>query len=302
MEPGNPAETLRRAAMGAPIERTLLAPLASAVAGEVKGMEPREFLHDTTKLSNGVRDLARSLAADVAVAEFGTLWDAEAMGLPLEWSDGMPRPGGELPVPPSADFAISARAPVVIEAVKRLAGLLGERMIVSASVTGPSRLSRLSGGKVSPSEAAELVLAAVRHLCEAGVKLIWAVEDAEPPEDPDSLADAMAPVWSSVAFYNGTGALHAAGKADGWEPFIVRGGPYIPCFDPDESSKIAERFRLSGAFGLALPPGGPSNVAKELAGNGRCAILTHDGELSGRVAARDLRKEVASLRKCLGRG
>lgn len=291
----DPAGTLRHAAMGA-TTRPLLAPLASAVAGELRGLSPREFLRDTTKLANGVRDLVRSLAADVAVAEFSTLWDAEAVGLPLDWSGGMPEPDGELPASLSPDFAGSGRAPVVIEAVKRLSGLLGERVTVSAGVTGPARLSRLSGGGVSEVEAADLTLAAVRLLCEAGAKLIWVVEDEAPPESPDSFAGAMTPVWSSLAFYQGVGALHVAGEADGWEPFVASGGPYVTCFDPEKSPKLADRFRSSGTFGLALAPGEPGDAARELASTGRCFILTNDGELSGRVAARDLRKTVSALR------
>lgn len=282
--------------MGGTVQRPLLAPLASAIAGETRGLEPREFLRDATKLCNGVRDLTRSLNADVAVAEFGTLWDAEAMGLPLEWSEGMPEPDGELPGDPPADFASSGRGPVVIEAVRRLSGLLGERVAVSAGVTGPGRLSRLSGGKVSAVEAVDFVLSAVRLLCEAGAKLIWVVEEGEPPEDPDPLADAMMPVWSSVAFYQGIGALHLAGAADGWEPVVSSGGPYLTCFDPDASPALAGHFRSSGSFGLALPPGQPGSAARELASTGRCFLLTNDAELASVVAVRDLRKVVASLR------
>ena len=284
--------------MGGTAGRPLLAPLASAVAGELQGMGPQEFLRDTTKLSNAVRDLTRSLNADVAVAEFGTLWDAEAMGLSLDWSDGFPpRPQGELPDSPSADFAGSGRGPVVIEAVRRLSGLLGERVVAaSAGVTGPARLSRLSGGSVSPEEAADLILPAVRLLCEAGAKLVWVVEDETPPEDPDALAAAMMPLWGSIAFYGGMGALHLAGAADDWGPFVAQGGPYLTLFDPDASPGLADRFRSSGSFGLALPPGQPSGAARELASTGRCFLLTNDGELSGRVAARDLRKAASALR------
>lgn len=291
-----PAQTLQQAAMGGTTGRPLLAPLVSAVAGELQGLPPEEFLRDTTKLSNSVRDLARSLNVDVAVAEFGTFWDVEAMGLPLDWSNGMPEPAGELPTNPSAGVGEVGRGPVVIEAVKRLSGLLGESMVVSAGVTGPARLSRLSGGNVSPPEAAALVLPAVRLLCEAGAKLIWVVED-EPPDDTSDLASAMMPVWSSVAFYQGMGALHVAGPADGWEPFISSGGPYLTCFNPDESPALADRFRSSGPFGLALSPGKTSDMARDLAATGRCFILTNDGELSGRVAARDLREAITSLRQ-----
>lgn len=281
--------------MGGTTPRPLLAPLASAIAGELRGLPPEEFLRDTTKLCNGVRDLARSLNADVAVAEFGTLWDAEAMGVSLDWSGGMPKPDGELPANPSTDLANTGRTQVVIEVVRRLAGLLGEGMVVSAGVTGPAKLSRLSGGNVSPPEAVDLVLSAIRLLCEAGAKLVWVVEDEAPPDDPEDLAPAMMPVWSSVAFYQGMGALHVAGAADGWEPFVAAGGPYITCFDPEKSPSLANRFRSSGSFGLALPPGGPGTVAGELASTGRCFLLTNDGELSGRVAARDLRRVVARV-------
>ena len=297
MQPGSPAQILQTAAMGGTVQRPLLAPLVSAGAGELQGLEPEEFLRDTTKLSNAIRDLARSLNVDVAVAEFGSLWDAEAMGLPLDWSAGFPpEPKGELPVPSSADFASSGRGPVVLEAVRRLSGLLGARVIVSAGVTGPVRLSRLSGGKQSALEAVDLVLSAVRSLCEAGAKLIWVVEDPEPPEEPEALADAMVPVWQSIAFYQGTGALHIAGAADGWEPVVSSGGPYLACFDPDASPGLAERFRSSGSFGLALPPGQPGEAARELASTGRCVLLTNDAELAGVVAARDLRKTVSALR------
>ncbi len=283
--------------MGGTVQRPLLAPLASAIAGELQGLSPEEFLRDTTKLSNAIRDLSRSLNADVAVAEFGTLWDAQAMGLSLDWSGGFPpRPQGELPASPSADFENSGRGPVVLEAVRRLSSLLGERAIVSAGVTGPGRLSRLSGGKLSAVEAVDPVLSAVRLLCEAGARLIWVVEDPEPPEEPEALAEAMVPVWQSIAFYQGTGALHLSGPADGWGPVVSSGGPYLACFDPEASPGLAERFRSSGSFGLALPPGQPGEAARELASTGRCALLTNDAELAGVVAARDLRKAVSTLR------
>jgi len=297
VRPGSPAQVLQAATTtGGTVECPLLAPLASAVAGELQGMGPEEFLRDTTKLSNAVRDLARSLKVDVAVAEFGTLWDAEAMGLPLDWSDGLPKPAGELPASPPADFAGSGRGPVVIEAVRRLSGLLGERVLVSAGVTGPTRLSRLSGGNLSAVEAVDLVLSAVRSLCEAGTKLIWVVEDEVPPDDPDALADAMVPAWQSIAFYGGMGVLHVSGAADGWEPIVSSGGPFLACFDPEASPGLAEHFRHAGSFGLALPPCEPGETARELASGGRCVLLTNDAELAGVVAARDLRKTVSALR------
>jgi len=164
-------------------------------------------------------------------------------------------------------------------------------------VTGPVRLSRLSGDKLSPSEAVGLVLPAVRLLCEAGAKLIWIVEEPEPPGDPEALAAAMLPVWQSIRFYQGLGVLHLAGAADRWKPLIAAGGPYLPCFDPGRSPELAVRVRgARDAYGLALPPGPPGEAARELARTGRCVLLTNDAELASAVHARDLRKVVTDLR------
>jgi hypothetical protein len=299
MLPGSPAQVLQAAAMGGTVPRPLLAPLCSAIAGELQGLTPEEFLQDVTKLSNSVRDLARSLNVDVAVAEFGTLWDVEALGVSLAWSGGFPPvPQEKLPAATAPDFAGNGRGPVVTEAVRRLQALLGDGVMVAAGVTGPVRLSRLSEGDLSPTEAAELlVLPAVRPLCEAGAKLVWIVEEPEPPSDPESLAAAMLPVWQSIQFYQGLGVLHLAEVADGWKPMIATGGPYLPCFDPDQSPELAAYVRgTQDTYGLALPPGPPGEAAGELARTGRCAILTNNAELAGTVSARDLRKVVEALR------
>jgi hypothetical protein len=283
--------------MGGTVPRPLLAPLCSAIAGELQGLAPEVFLRDATKLSNSVRDLTRSLDVDVAVAEFGTLWDVEALGVPLDWSAGFPPvPLEALSATPTPGFVSNGRAPVVSETIRRLQALLRDRL-VAAGVTGPVRLSRLSGDKLSPSEAVGLVLPAVRLLCEAGAKLIWIVEEPEPPGDPEALAAAMLPVWQSIRFYQGLGVLHLAGAADRWKPLIAAGGPYLPCFDPGRSPELAVRVRgARDAYGLALPPGPPGEAARELARTGRCVLLTNDAELASAVHARDLRKVVADLR------
>lgn len=296
MQPESPGQVLQAATMGGTVERPLLAPMVSAVSGELQGLGPEELLQDTTKLSNSIRDLARSLNVDVAVAEFGTLWDVEAMGLPLDWSGGFPpQPAGELPASPPTDFS-GGRGPVVMETVRRLSELLGNRVLVSAGLTGPVRLSRLSGGRIAAVEAVDLLMPAVRELCEAGAKLVWFAEDEAPPDDQETLSDAMMPIWQSIAFYQGMGVLHLAGAADSWEPFASMGGQYLVCFDPQKSPKLTERFRSSGAFGLALPPGESSESYRELVETGRCILLTHDQELAGIIAARDLRKSVSALR------
>jgi hypothetical protein len=104
------------------LERPLVAPLLAAAAGEVEGLSPQAVLGHPTKLSNLLRDLTVGLRADVAVAEFGSLWDAEALGVPIDWSGGIPVAGkAAAPRPPAdPDFANSRRGAVVLEALKFL--------------------------------------------------------------------------------------------------------------------------------------------------------------------------------------
>lgn len=291
-----PAQLLQAVLQHGPLERPLLAPLCSAVAGELQGLPPGEVLYDVTKLSNGVRDLARSLNADVAVAEFGTLWDAEARGLGLDWSGGFPpRPRGLLAPAAQIDMA-APRATIVAESVRRLVALLPDRL-VAAGVTGPARLIALSGGQLGLGDAVAMLLPALRMLCDAGAKLIWLVEGPEPPADLGALAAALQPVWQSIHFYQGIGVLHLAGAADGWRQLVAVGGPYLPCFDPDQSPLLAAQVRGAALpYGLALPPAAASVAARTLARGERCALLTNDDELAGRVPARDLRKVASALR------
>lgn len=295
-----PAGALEAALRGRPA-RPLVVPLASAVAGELQDLDPRAVLADPGKLSTLVREVTRSLRTDAAVAEFGTRWDAEAFGLSLDWSEGFPPvPRGRIAV--GAGVNVSApRAAVVLEAIRRLRTLL-EGVPCAAGITGPLALSRLAGGDPAPAALAPLSLAAVRALCEAGAQLVFVVEGPEPPADPAALAAALAPLWGSVAFYRALGVLHLAGEADGWQAVVERGGPYVPCFDPDASPGLAAIAvgRERGLFGLALPPGPVSARARELASSDRCALVTHTRELAGAVASRDLVACAAQLAGALG--
>ncbi len=281
----SPAQLLQAALRGAP-ERPLVVPLASAVAGELQDLQPQVVLADAGKLSMLVKEVAVSLGADAAVAEFGTFWDAEALGMTLDWSAGFP------PTPRGTLGALDLgrpRAAVVLETVRRLRALVD--LPVAAGITGPAALARLSGAEVEA--VAPWSLAAARALCEAGARILWVVEGPEPPPDPAAYVAAAAPLWGSVRFYNALGVLHVAGAADGWLPVVERGGPLVPCFDPDGAPALAG---VSRSFGLALPPGPPSARAGELAAGDGCVLVTHTRELAGAVASREIAGCAAELR------
>ncbi len=130
---------------------------------------------------------------------------------------------------------------------------------------------------------------------------MWVVESAEAPEESGDLISAIAPLWGTTNFYGGLGALHFSGAADGWQDVIERGGPFVACFDPDQAPGLASFFEEGErSFGLALPPTAPSERTRELVGSGRCSVLTHTGELAGRVSAGDLPETVRALEDAAG--
>jgi hypothetical protein len=294
-----PAQALQAVLRGY-VERPLVVPLASAAAGELQGLEPRAVLADPGKLGTLVKELATSLRADAAVAEFGTFWDAEALGMSLDWSRGFPPvPRGRITAA-QPDFERSPRAAVVLDVLRRL-GVLLDGPLLAAGITGPVTLSRLSGGDPPPEAVAARSLAAARALCEAGARIIWVVEQPAAPASPEALVRALAPLWGSIRFYQSLGVLHLAGSADGWRPVLEGGGPYLPCFDPDAAPEVAALVAEDERrpFGLALPPGPPSPRARELAAGGRCALVTHAHELAGIVPPRELAACASQLAEVL---
>jgi hypothetical protein len=251
--PAAAGEVLRGLLRGR-VERPLVIPLASTVAGELQGLAPAAFLADPGKISLLVRQLATAIGADAAVAEFGTGWDAE----------------GDLSAP---------RPAAVIEAVRRLKTLLDGPLLAASLTCAVDRLPM------------------ARALCEAGAQIVFISESAEPPADTSAYERALGPLLGSIRFYNALAVLHLPGAADGWAPIVSRDGAYLPCFDPDAAPGLATLLERDTRrlFGIAVPPGEPGPAARHLAALGRCALITHDAELSGRVASRDLAAAATTL-------
>jgi hypothetical protein len=252
-------------------------------------------LSDVTKLANLVHDVTVGLGADVAVAEFGSLWDLEAIGIELDWSMGAPRARPVRAVRrDGGDLRTHGRGPVVLEAVRRLRGVLGDRAVVAAGVTGPETLAEASG--LPPADAARVALAAARHLCDAGAQIVWVVETLDRPAETGTPTTSMTSVWGTIRFYGALGVLHVGGR-DGWVDYVAAGGPYVCCFDPDRAPALDALVADSRvAFALALPLGPPTSAAARLGRSGGCVLVTNDSELAGRVPARELRGAVEDLR------
>ena len=294
--PGAPA-ALEAALAGRPVERPLLAPLLAAVAAEVEELEPRAFLADAGRRSRLLADLARAVPVDVLVVDSGSGWDAEAMGLVLDWGDGgyPPRPRGG----PGAALAFDpARggAAAVLDLLGRVRAVVAEPTALGVTVTGPATLAAACGGGVGLGDAVQAVLAAARAAAERGASVVVVREDGASPVDPGEYGRACGALWGSLRFFRAAGVLQVAGPVAGWAPVLSAPGPFLPVFEPGTASATATAMGSgTRAFGLALEPGAGAGEAGALARGGHCALLTHTRDLLGAVPVRGVRAAVAAL-------
>jgi hypothetical protein len=278
------------------VERPLLAPLLAAVAAEVEELDVRAFLADAGRRSRLLADLVRAMPVDVLVVDSGSGWDAEAMGLVLDWGDGTypPRPRGGPGVALSFDPARGGGA-VVLDLLGRLRAVVPEHVALAVTLTGPATLAAACGPGVAPGDAVAAVLVAARTAAERGAGVVVVREDGAIAVDPAAYGRACGPLWGSLRFFRAAGVLQVSGSGDGWPAVLSAPGPFLPVFEPGTASAAATAMGSgTRAFGLALEPGAGAGDAAPARG-GHCALLTHTRDLLGAVPVRDVRAAVAAL-------
>jgi len=273
---------LRQAARGQVGERPLVAPRASALAGEIEGLAPVELLGNPTKLANLLTQLVRGADLDVAWVESGSNLACEVAGAELDWSRFPPWPRARTArSSPEASMA-SGRAAAVVEATRRLRAVLGERAVVGVALPGPMELAAACPG-LDGEGAAEVLLVMVRSLCQAGAELVL-LSERGPGPDPAELAAWLRPLAATARFFQALPLLVASPAGRG----VLAGVDAVPCLEVGEGFTSPER----GPYGLAVPWPIPPVAAGE-----GCVLLTTAVELTGRTGAEALGQVVAGLRQ-----
>jgi hypothetical protein len=291
----NAMAILTGALAGAPVQRPLLAPLFAVLAAEAEALDISGYLADSGKRSRLVGELSRSVATDVLCVDPGTGWDLEAGGATLDWSTGYPPTPRLGPTAPEFDPARPAAA-LVGDLLSRVKAVVPQTMPLAVAITGPGRLSALSAGKLGLAAATRQSLAAARFVAEHGGGVILVREDGRAGVEPSEYAQATTPLWSSLRFFRAAGVLHLDGDADSWAPIISVPAPLLPCFDPVASPRLADQLVGSRrCFGLALTPVDAAVTHASLIATKRCALVTHDDDLIGRVPIRELRDACGRL-------
>jgi hypothetical protein len=292
---GSPA-TLGAALDGRRFERPLRAPLLAALAAEVEELDVRDFLADAGKRSRILAGLAGSLPLDVLVVDSGSGWDAEADGFVLDWTGGYPpalRPG-PAGVEPRFDPARGG-APVILDVLRRAPAMIPDSIALGVTLTGPASLAAASGAGLSLAAATQIVLAAARAVAEGGAAVVIVREDGAVHLDAAEYARVTAALWRSVRFFRSAGVLQVSGAADGWVDVLTSTAPFLPVFNADQSPAVASSIAAAGRpYGLALAPE-TAGVPDATFVTGRCALLTHDRDLTGHIPVRDVAAVTARM-------
>ncbi len=320
---GPAAQTLMAAIDGRAPEHPVVAPLFAALACELEEREPQAFLADAGARARALAGLARALRVSLLVVDSGSGWDAEAMGFTVAGDGVRGRDGGDdgdgggpplvVRLPPGAGAAFDPAgggAPVIADLLARVGALVAPETSLGVTVCGPAMLAASGGGTLTLEAAVTQVLAAARMAATSGASVIVVREDgAVGPGDPAAYARLSRPLWASLRFFRAAGVLQVSGgsAAVAWGEVLAAPGPFLPCWPapepaPARSGGEAVAGGLGGLdgrpaaagrpYGLAVAPGG--EIAARGA-RGRCALVTHDGDLLGRVAIRDVAGAVAAL-------
>lgn len=159
---------MKRALSGGETETVPVAPLVFSYAANLRGLEPREMLSETTLLANSLADAQALFGYDALVTWFDTTLEAEACGCAIDWSDGIPRvapqPPAEAGPTPGIDpegIETRGRVPVALEVARRLKKVVGREVTLLGAVTGPLTLfSQVAGSRYGEASLADPAAAA----------------------------------------------------------------------------------------------------------------------------------------------
>jgi len=191
------------------------------------------------------------------------------------------------------------------DTLTRLTAVLGDRAVTGVALSGPQRLVTASGGHITLSDAAELVLATVRLVCSKGVNLVWLMEEStDPPRDFAEWLMVTASIWGTIRFYQAVPALHLPGRADGWLPVVEElGNIAVTCIDPELAPGLAAQVSSTGLYGAIIVPGKikPTPLLLQFLNSPGCLLLTNDADWAGRVPAREFGHTAGLLKGLLGK-
>jgi hypothetical protein len=279
---------LTGALTGDAVPRPLIVPLFAVLAGEAEALDVAGYLADAGKRSRLLSEVSRAVAADVLCVDPGTGWDLAAGGAIVDWSAGYPpaiRPGV---APPAFDSGHPSAA-LLGDVLSRVRAVVAPTVPLAVAIAGPARLDALSGATLGLAAATREVLGAARFVTERGGTVIVVREEGGADVDLSAYARLTAPLWSSLRFFRAAGVLALRGAADAWVPVVQSPAPLLPSFDPAACPALAAALAASRrCFGLTLTPGDAAAAHAELIATGRCAVITHDDDLGGRVPIRDL--------------
>jgi hypothetical protein len=281
--------------------RPLFIPIVFSLAAKLEGLEPRAFLTNPTKLTNGLSALHRRHRTDGVTAYFDPLLLAEACGCSIDWSAGMPRIAGRPTVTADvSDITGAGRVPIALEVVRRLRASLRDEPALLAGIAGPVLTGRqlkgedftgaledqAAGALSSLQQLAQVSVQLAQAFCQAGADIVLVVEPSIPAPALEAWAAALSPLWNVVRFHGALPVIYSDAAR-----VVLHALTALPCLPPDALAKTTG-LQL---FAVALSEGEGQRGLPE-GRHGRCVMVTTKAEIPYSQDIRNLERLISELR------
>jgi uroporphyrinogen decarboxylase len=257
-----------------PITAVPWVPFAGVHAGKLKGYNAQEVLTDGDKLLASLLEVNRLYAPDGQPVLFDLQIEAEILGCPLVWAVNSPPSVASHPlaetmeIPTRLPERSDGRLPLVLDVMRRMKELVGERTALFGLVCGPLTLaSHLRGTEVFMDlilqpEYAKKLLAYTRDVSlrmtemylDAGMDVIAVVDplvsQISPRHFRDLLSEPMTSVFDAIRASAALSSFFVCGDATKNIELMCKTGP--DSIGIDENIDLAAAKEITDRYNVTL--------------------------------------------------
>lgn len=239
-------------------------PMIFGVAAKAEGLPPETFLLNATKLSNALRRIYQYHSYDCILTYFCNHLEEELVGCRVDRSSYPPSVqsfGGSAAFPVITDVDALPYGAIVKDVIQRLKIVIQGQQLLAGAILGPMKLASFVSDKGSEPDLETTALAILKlsqWLCQAGMDVIFFVEDVPPHR-----SDLFEEWWKNfyqiakvIVFHEVLPVLmiSTAEKTE-LDAIMEHVKGFLPCFicdDVETFSGTLDGLTLKEPFGIAV--------------------------------------------------